>query len=111
MFRAESQGAVDVVTIDVPINHENVAELAETLAAERTEGKPMLVLNMSDVSLMDSAGLEVLLDIQESFQERGGTMKLAALSPLCEEILRITGVDQHFEAHRDVKTAVGSFVQ
>jgi anti-anti-sigma factor len=111
MIRVETHGAVNVITPNVPINHEHAAELVQTLTADRTAGKPMLVLNMSEVTLLDSAGLEALLDSQEAVQDRGGTVKLAALSPLCREILRIAAVDRHFEAYRDVKSAVGSFVQ
>ncbi len=111
MFRIECQGAVEVVSTNVPLNHESAADLSKTMLTERLGGKPMLVLDMTDVSLIDSAGLDVLLEIQDALQDRGGTVKLAAASPLCREILRITGVDEHFDLYTDVKTAVGSFVQ
>ena len=71
----------------------------------------MVVLNLKETPLIDSAGLEALLDVQERLQERGGQVKLASANPLCREILRITGVAEHFETYPDVKGAVGSFVQ
>ena len=111
MFRLESQGAVDVMTTNVPLNHENAADFVKLIDEGHTDGKPMLVFDMSEVPLLDSAGLEALLDSQELLQARGGELKLATLSPLCAEILRITGVDESFETHQNVKAAVGSFVQ
>jgi anti-anti-sigma factor len=111
MFSITSQGAVDVVKPLAPLNQENAQELLETIHSGLAEGQPMVVLDMSDVPLIDNAGLESLLDTQQSLQLRGGVMKLAAIPQLCQEILRITSVDQHFEKHPDVKTAVGSFVR
>ena len=111
MFSVESQGAIDVMTPLAPISQENVSELLETVEKGLSAGQPMLVLNMNDVPLVDSAGLEAMLDIQDSLQRRGGTVKWAAVSQLCQEILRITGVAEHFETYQDVKSAVGSYVK
>ncbi len=38
-------------------------------------------------------------------------LKLAAPSPLCEEILSVTGVGEGFEIFEDAALAVGSFVR
>ena len=111
MFHVESQGAVDVVKPMGPLNHENVSDFLETIETRLSKGLPMVVLDMGEVALIDSAALDSLLDVQESLQMRGGTMKLAAVPQLCKEVLRITGVDKRFESHFDTKTAVGSFVQ
>ena len=111
MFSVDPHGAVDVVTPTAPINEENIVELHETFQRSLSDGQPMVVLDMSDVPLVDSVGLESLLDIQQSLQLQGGTMKLACLSQLCQEILRVTGVAEHLQTYQNVKTAVGSFVK
>ncbi|MCA9230674.1 MAG: STAS domain-containing protein [Planctomycetales bacterium] len=111
MFTVESQGAVDVVKPMAPLNHENAASFLETIQHRLSKGQPMVVLDMSEVPLVDSAGLDSLLDVQQAIQLRGGTIKLAAIPQLCCEILRITGVDQRFETFLDIKSAVGSYVQ
>ncbi|MCG8450844.1 MAG: STAS domain-containing protein [Pirellulales bacterium] len=111
MFSVESQGAVDVVSIVGPLNHENVEELQETIETRLPGGQPMVVINMHEVPLLDSAALERLEDSQQAVQLQGGTIKLASLGPLCKEILRITKVEEVFESYPDVRTAVGSFVK
>lgn len=111
MINFKSQGAVDVIKPMEPLNHENATDFAETIEARLSKGLPMVVLDMSEVALIDSAGLNSLLDVQEALQAQGGIMKLAAVPQLCQEILRITGVEQRFEIHFDTKKAVGSFVQ
>jgi len=107
----EKQGAVDVIAVEGPLNQENVNSVQETVELCSAEGLPMVVLNMSDVPLMDSAGLELLLDLSDYVHQRGGNIKLAALAPLCRDILHITDVEEHFEVFDEVPTAVRSFVQ
>ncbi len=111
MFSVETQGAVNVVQLVGPLNHENADTLTETIADGLTKGQPMVVLDMSDVPLLDSAGLDSLLDVRDSVHQQGGDLKLAALSQLCEDVLRVTGVNEHFDSHKEVKSAVRSFIQ
>jgi len=109
MFERLTQGAVDLVRGDDPINAEHVEELARLFQESR--GQPFVVLDLEKVPLVDSAGLELLLDYRESFQQLGGALKLAAANPLCEDILSITGVGAGFEIFREPLSALGSFVR
>jgi anti-anti-sigma factor len=106
-----TQGTVDVVCGDDAMVSERLEQLSDLLHECLEEGQPQAVLDMRDAPLIDSAGLELLVDIQTAFQGRRGVLKLAAVNPLCEEILSISGVASHFEIHADVKTAVGSFAR
>ena len=109
MFKATKQGAINVVSGEIPLTEEQAGELYVAFEPCLSSGQPRAVLNLQQVPLIDSAGLECLLDLQEHFQKRAGTLKLAAPSPLCREILNVTGVARHFEIFSDVTSAVGSF--
>ena len=111
MFAVKSQGAVEVIVPNVPLKNEYVEELMETVNHCVGDGLPMLVINFHDVPLLDSAGLESLLDVRDLVESRGGAVKLAALTPLAQDIMRVSGVGRHFEVFVDEKTAVRSFVQ
>ena len=111
MINVEPQGAVDVVRLSGPLNHENAGQLVETVQAELADGQPMIVLDMNDVPLVDSAGLDALMDIHDWTLLKGGGVKLASLTPLCGDVLRVTGLAGLFQIYKDVKVAVGSFVQ
>jgi len=111
MFEHANQGAVDVIHPDVPLHQEYTGHLGEFLEESLHRGQPRVVLDMKDVPLVDSAGLELLIEVQENYQQRGGALKLAAPSPLCREIFEATGVARRFEVYADVTSAVGSFVQ
>jgi len=111
MFERSKQGAVDVVRGDDPLNVDFVPRVLQLLQECGAHGQPRAVLDLAGVPLIDSAGLEMLLDVQEDFQRRGGALKLAVRSSLCREILSVTGVGGHFEIYPEAASAVGSFVQ
>jgi len=111
MFERSRQGAVDVLHGSDPLNADHADKVRRLLAACGTHGQPRVVLDLEQVPLIDSAGLEMLLDAQEDFQRRGGSLKLACRNALCREILAVTGVGRHFEIHTDMASAVGSFSQ
>lgn len=110
MFEQKSQGAVDVIGGGERISGEHVTELGCLLAARLELGQPHIVLDFQGVALIDSGGLELLLDYQERCQRTGGALKLAGLGPLCHDVLRATGVSARFEIFRDTGSAVRSFL-
>ncbi len=111
MFSFESQGAVELIAPEVALDHENAEQLYSAIAERLFAGQPMVVIDMSKVPLIDSAALETLLDIQQKLRESAGSLKLAGLSQLCEDVFRITGLAERFETFADTKSAVGSFVR
>jgi len=109
VIRVETQGAVDVLQVDGTLNAEQTTELAAALEQVTKAGAPMVVCDLSEVQLIDSAGLEWLLDAADEISLGGGTMKLAGTTPLVADILRVSGVGQRFEMFDNVKSGVGSF--
>ena len=111
MFEHTRIGAVDIIRGNDPINLPNVRDLSTLLDECLTARQPRVVVDLERVQLIDSAGLELLLDYQDRCAERGGVMKLAAPTPLCREILFMTDVIARFEVLQDTLSAVGSFAQ
>ena len=111
MAEIRKQGAVDVVNRDGPLTHEDVGELSVAFQQCLSSGQPMAVLNMQATQMIDSAGLELLLDTQQQFQARGGALRIATPNRLCDDILRATGVADHVEIFPEVGLAVRSFLQ
>ncbi len=111
MFTQKQQGAVDVISGGDRISGEHVAELSAVFESRLGNGQPQIVLDLQGIALIDSAGLELLLDFQEKCQRMGGALKLANAGALCREVLKATGVGARFEVFRDSGGAVRSFVQ
>lgn len=111
MFERVTQGAVDVIRGDLPLNTDHVQEVTGLLEECMRTGQPYAVLDLENVALIDSTGLELLLDFKEDFEQLGGALKLAAPNPLCEEILSVAGISESFEIFAETRSAVGSFVR
>ena len=111
MIDQSKQGAITVIGSDEPLTVDHVAEAAAALQNCFGHGPPMAVLNLARVPLIDSAGLELLLNAHDSFSERGGAFKVAAATPLCRDILSVTGVADDLEVYDEVSMAVRSFLR
>ena len=111
MFSRSRQGAVHVIGGEMPLNAENATHLSNVLEECLRERPPWAVLDLRKVPLLDSFGLETLLDVQDKFTRHVGLLKLAAPNPLCQDILTVTGVVHSFEVYPEVKEAVASFLQ
>jgi anti-anti-sigma factor len=111
MYERRTQGTIDVIRGDDPLVIEQLDQLSGLLDECLGKGQPRAVLDMREAPLIDSAGLELLLDAQADFQRRGGALKLAAPNPLCKEILTVCGLAEQLEIYTDTKTAVGSFAR
>ncbi|MFG0332616.1 MAG: STAS domain-containing protein [Maioricimonas sp. JB049] len=109
MFARSRHGAVDVITGDAPLNVDSCDDMMREIETCLSQSQPRLVIDLRDVPLIDSAGLELLLDVQDRCVQSGGTCKLAAPNPLCTDILHATAVGLEFETYPDAIAAAGSF--
>lgn len=65
-----------------------------------------LVLNLEEVTFIDSACLECLLDLQDRLAERLGQVKLLKPDVNIRKILEITRLESTFEIFKDVPEAM-----
>lgn len=87
-----------------------VAELGRTLRQLLVTTK-QIVLQMAEVTQIDSAGVGALGAAFMAAHNRGGTIRLAALSPRVSEVLRITGLERLFEVHASESDAIETFLR
>ena len=71
MFECCKQGSVFVVASREPLTRENTSKAATSFAQCYEKGQPRVVVNLQGVPLMDSAGLELLLDARDRCAQRG----------------------------------------
>jgi anti-sigma B factor antagonist len=111
MFRVAQQGAVRMIQGEVPLNGDYVDMAARCCEPLCSLGQPKLVFDLSGIPLINSAGLELLLDVRDRCAARGGALVLAAPTPLCREILSATGLLGGIAVFDDAVSAAGSFAQ
>ncbi len=110
MFEKTTQGAVSIIGGSDPLIADVTAQVSELLEDCLSDGQPMAVLDLGRVPLIDSQGLELLLNAQENFEQRGGLLKIAGPTPLCRDALTISGLADELEVYEDVSDAVRSFL-
>ena len=75
------------------------------------KGNKKLLLNLSDVSYIDSSGIGEMVSGFTSITNNGGQLKLVGLSKRVKDLLQITKLYTVFEAYDDEAQAVRSFHQ
>ena len=88
---------------------EGATQLRETLQKLIADGKRNVVLNLSDLSYLDSAGIGLLVSSFASMNRVGGSMKLSSLSSRVKDVLLITKLLTVFETHDNEADAIRSF--
>ena len=71
--------------------------------------KPHVILDLGKVSVMDSAGLGVLVSSFASVQRKGGRLVLAGLGRGLQNLVAITKLTRVFDMYRDADEAAASF--
>ena len=72
-------------------------------------GKKNIVINMQDVSFVDSSGLGNIVRAFSTVKDAGGSLKIAELSDKIQGLLSITKLDSVMEKYDSVEEAAKSF--
>jgi anti-sigma B factor antagonist len=72
-------------------------------------GKKNIVLNMSNVTYIDSAGLGTLVASHHSARTQGASLKLSNLGQKFQEVLQVTKLLTVFEVYDSEAAAVRSY--
>ena len=87
---------------------DEASQLRETVKRELAENN-RLVLNLGDVSYIDSGGIGTLVSLFTTARNAGGDIKLANLTKRVGDLLQITKLISVFESYDDEHKAVKAF--
>lgn len=101
---------VTVIAMDgrIVLGEESNA-LRENLKAVVAEGKKKVVLNMDNITFIDSAGLGTLVAAHHSAKNQGASLRLCHLGTKFQEVLQITKLMTIFEVYNTEPEAIASF--
>jgi len=94
----EVQGEVDLYTS---------SQLREAIVRLTEEDENRIVVDLYNVSFMDSSGLGVLVAGLKRARERGGELALVFGEGSVQKVFGITGLDKIFPTYRSVGEATG----
>ena len=88
---------------------EESGALREAVRDLLARGKKKVVLDMSNVTYIDSAGLGILVAAYVSAKTNGASIRLCALGQKFHEVLQITRLLTIFEVYDTAAAAIASF--
>jgi len=75
------------------------------------KGQKSILLNLGDVSYLDSSGLGELVTAYTSVKNAGGELKLLNLTKKVQDLLQITKLYTVFDVKDDEASAISSFTK
>jgi len=102
---------VCVLDIDGPITlgSEGSERLGDTVRSVLQAGDTKVLLNLSGVAYIDSAGLGELVNAFTSVKKQGGALKLAGVTKKLKDLLVITKLATVFDAYDTEVAAIESY--
>ena len=111
-MQAVTRQVGDVTIIDISgrisVGEGNVM-LREMVRGLADEGKKKIVLNLSEVTYVDSSGLGELVKAHTTTRNKGGQLKLANLNKRVHDLLQMTRLSTVFDIQHDEAGALNSF--
>jgi len=108
-LETRNRGDVIIVHCQGRIVYRDEASALSRLVNEVMRGGSKVVLDLSGVSSMDSAGIGELALLQTWAQERKANLKCAGANDLVCTLLELTNLDSVVEVHSTVDAAVQAF--
>jgi anti-sigma B factor antagonist len=85
------------------------AAIREEVVDQLRQGFRKILLNLADVTYIDSAGLGELTAAYTSVKNRDGALKLLKLTKRVHDLMQITKLYTVFDVFDDERTAIASF--
>lgn len=108
-LETRSRGDVVVVHCQGRIVYRDEAAELSRMVGQILKSGSKLVLDLSGVSVMDSAGIGELALLQTWAQERNADFKCAGAKPMIRALLDLTNLDSVLEVHPTLDSALESF--
>ena len=98
---------IELITIKGRVDSVEAAGLANVLKSAHQRGRHTIVIDMSQVEYMSSAGFRALGDTQRNLKrQQNGEVILANVPPLIHEALDLVGFTEYFHISESVSAAM-----
>ena len=103
---SETIDGIDIVTLKGRLVSADTQRVRVAMLQVVEEGHAMLVVDISQVTFIDSSGLSVLLSVFKAVRKRGGEMNLFGMTEQIRHLLELTRVEQVLASYADRQSAI-----
>jgi anti-sigma B factor antagonist len=111
MFPCKRSGSIDTIAGSQPLTRDHQSAFLNAVEACFGNGQPHIVFDLGSIPMIDSAGMEAMLEARDRCQRLGGGLVLARPNALCRDILRINRIDKEIHVYDDIVKAMGSYAK
>lgn len=80
-------------------------QLRDVLTSEVSRGAHRIILDLSQLSFMDSTGMQIVLSSRTVLTVRGGTLALVSPQPVVARVLELTGAAELIPVYDSLEEA------
>ena len=102
-------GKVVIFDLKGDLDAKTASAVKEKINEKLNEKKSLILINLSEVPYMDSAGLGVLVSGLKNTNKFSGDLKLWGLQEKVKNVFELTRLNKVFEIFEDEKSALESF--
>lgn len=103
------KGKVLIFDIKGDLDAKSASNLKDRINEKITDGKSHILINLSDVPYMDSAGLGVLVSGLKNANRLSGDLRIWGLQEEVKSIFELTRLNKVFQIFDDEGAAVASY--
>ncbi len=101
-------GTRTVLAPNESLTHQNCEGLETAFNTYLTHQKPEIILDLSAVPFLDSEALELLLRMHGELRNRGSSLRIIGINPICRDILTVTRLINVFCVYANISEAINS---
>ena len=103
------EGKSTVIKVTGSVDALTAAELSKVLTDQIMEGRANLVIDLTSVEFMSSAGLRTLLGGVKDARSHGGDLRITSTNPGIDKVLKMSGFHNIAKVFPSQAEAVSSF--
>jgi anti-sigma B factor antagonist len=100
-------GPATVIAVSGELDIHTAPDLTEVLSPALAAGRPVVV-DLTDVTFMDSSGLSVFVTALKRAREAGNSLGLVIAEPRVMRVFSITGIDTLIDIHATLDLAIAA---
>ncbi len=108
-MRVEHVNGIVVVALDTELDANTALRVKQELGSAIGDQARRVVLDLSRLDFIDSAGLGVLVSLVKVLRARGGDMRLVGLKDPVRMIFQLTRLEKVFKIFGDREKALASY--
>ncbi len=105
LFMSPGSEAAPILNLVGEVDLSSAPRVYSLIWQSSKKGSRSLILNLEKLDFMDSSGLQILLRLREKLRAKKQDIVLVAPKPQIKKILKLTGFDQLFSFHENIKDA------